>query len=216
MVPTTTSPSLSALAELLLFGAGGHARVVADALIQAEPALRAVASDRDPARCQGELLPGLRLCAIQEAEAMHGMPVHIAIGANVAREREARAWGIERLRTVVHPAATVSLYARLQPGCFVAAGAVVGPQADIGTSAIVNHGAVADHDVHIGAFAHVAPKAALGGGVRIGRRVLVGAGAVVLPGISIADDVLVGAGAVVCVPLLEVGTYVGVPARRIA
>ena len=89
------------------------------------------------------------------------------------------------------------------------------PGARVGRGVIVNHGAVVDHDVVLGAFCHVAPNATLGGGVHIGRRVLVGAGAVVLPGITIADDVVIGAGAVASAPLLEAGTYAGVPARKI-
>lgn len=49
----------------------------------------------------------------------------------------------------------------------------------------------------------------------MGQRVLIGAGAVVLPGVTIADDVTIGAGSVVPDNIVEPGTYVGMPARRI-
>lgn len=208
----------STLANLLVFGAGGHARVVADALALAIPELRRVGSDRDPARCQGMLLPGVPLVLpehVNDALAPNAK-VHVAIGVNAAREREAIIWGLQRLYTVVHPAASVSPYARIESGAFVAAQAVVGPQAYVGQGAIVNHGAIVDHDVQVGDFAHVAPNAALGGGARIGLRVLLGAGAVVLPSVYIADDAVIGAGAVVCESVIEAGTYIGVPARRVA
>lgn len=207
------------LRTLLLFGAGGHARVAAD-MAALMPAVwgRLVASDRNPARCIGELLPGIPLVPLAMAqEIARGLDarVHVAIGDNAAREREGQAWGMDRLASLQHPQASVSRHALLQAGCLVAAQAVIGPGALIGAGAIVNHGAVVDHDVQVGAFAHVAPNATLGGAVRIGQRVLVGAGAVVLPGLALADDVVIGAGAVVCVSLDASGVYAGVPARRV-
>ena len=220
VVPAPFAPhplpaAAAAPASLLLFGAGGHARVVADAALLCEGRGRIFGSDRDPLRCRGELVPGVDLLLVGDAMLRDLSAVHIAIGSNAAREKEAGAWGHERLATVMHPAAMVSPLAAIGRGCFVAAGAIVGPGALLEMGVIVNHGAVVDHDVQLGAFCHVAPNATLGGSVRVGQRVLVGASAVVLPGIGIADDVVVGAGAVVRAPLLSAGTYVGVPARKI-
>jgi sugar O-acyltransferase (sialic acid O-acetyltransferase NeuD family) len=199
---------------LVILGAGGHGRVVADAAL-AQGAFGAVlASDRDPQRCHGELLPGVRILPLEEA---HALPcaLHVAIGSGAAREREASAFGERSLATVVHPRAVVSPHAHVGGGSFVAAQAVVAPGARLGTCVIVNHGAVVDHDVQVGDFSHVAPLAALGGGARIGRHVLVGAGACVLPGVNICDGVTLGAGAVVPAPIAEPGVYAGVPARRV-
>ena len=202
-------------AGLLIIGAGGHGRVVADAVLLARPGTRLCASDRDPARCVGELLPGVPLLIADAASAMLAAGVHIAIGGSAARELEANSWGLERLVTVVHPQASVSTHARLEPGCFVAAAAVVAPGAWLGACTIVNHGAVVDHDVEVGAFTHVAPGVVLGGAAKVGKRVLLGAGAVVLSSCTVCDDVVVGAGAVVLADLTEAGTYVGIPARRV-
>ena len=206
-----TFPSTAAL---LVFGAGGHGRVVADAALLCSHWSSVTASDRNPTSCQGELLPGVPLVAVASVPRLAGF-VHIAIGSSAARENEAASWGPDRLATVLHPASTVSPFSRLAAGCFVAAGAVVGPAASVGCCVIINHGAVVDHDVEIGAFSHIAPNASLGGHVKVGRRVLIGAGAVVLPSMVIGDDVTVGAGAVVSTHLLEAGTYAGIPARRI-
>ncbi len=209
------SSEADASATLLLFGAGGHARVVADAALAGMVWGVVFGSDRDALRCSGELVPGVTLLLAGDAMQKDFPNFHVAIGKNAQREKEATAWGQERLATVTHPAAMVSPLAVIGPGCFVAAGAIVGAGAILETGVIVNHGAVVDHDVQLGAFCHVAPNATLGGAVRIGRRVLVGANAVVLPGVVIVDDVVIGAGAVVNVALLEAGTYVGLPARKI-
>jgi sugar O-acyltransferase (sialic acid O-acetyltransferase NeuD family) len=200
--------------SLLLFGAGGHARVVADAALGQGGWSVLVASDRDPQKCSGELLPGIELVALQRALALDAA-VHVAIGNNTARELESAALGAGRLVTVMHRDASVAPTALLSPGCFVAARAVVAPLARLGTGVIVNHGAVVDHDALVGDFTHVCPGAVLGGAVRLGKRVLVGAGAVVLPGMAVADDVVIAAGCVVNKPLDEAGTYAGIPARRL-
>lgn len=200
---------------LLIFGAGGHGRVVADAA-RASGTTGLLASDRNPALCQGELLPGIPLHRPDAPAPAQATSVHVAIGHNAARERESQALGPQRLRTVCHPAASVSPFAQLGAGSFVAAQAVVAPGARLGLGVIVNHGAVVDHDCRVGDFAHIAPGAVLGGGVRIGNRVLLGAGAVVQPGLTVVADAVIGSGTVVCQNIDTPGTYVGVPARRIS
>jgi sugar O-acyltransferase (sialic acid O-acetyltransferase NeuD family) len=206
--------SLPPVTSLLIFGAGGHGRVVADSALLAGHWRRVLASDRDPARCSGELLAGVALLHPDEASAA-ATAVHVAIGNAASREKEVATLAAGRLATVAHPQASVSGHAVLGPGCFVAAQAVVAPGARLGTAVIVNHGAVVDHDVTVGDFSHVAPLAALGGGVQVGRRVLVGSGARILPGVRVGDDVVIGAGAVVVDHLAEPGVYAGVPARRV-
>ena len=201
---------------LVILGAGGHGKVVADAALASGRWSRVVATDRNPARWQGDLLPQVPLLSLQQALGLPGAVFHIAIGAADDREREASLLlGGREFATVVHPAATVSPWVQVERGCFLAAQCVVAPGASLASNVIVNHGAVIDHDVQVQEFSHVAPRAALGGGVRVGRRVLVGAGASVLPGLRICDAAVIGAGAVVIAAILEPGVYAGVPARRV-
>ncbi len=199
---------------LLIFGAGGHGRVAADAALETALWSRVLATDRNPDRCHGELLPGVAVLPVAEAFALADA-VHVAIGDAAGRQREASALGAKPFATVIHPRASVSTHAVMGPGCLVAAQAVVAAGARLGQSVIVNHAAVVDHDVHVGDFSHIAPLVALGGAVHIGARVLVGSGATILPGVRVADDVVIGAGAVVSSNLTEPGRYAGVPARRI-
>lgn len=208
------SKPLRSPAPLIVFGAGGHGRVVAEAAMLEDRWHSIHASDRSLPTGKGELLPGINLL---DADAVLTLDpaIHIAIGNNQAREKEAMAWGHERLASVVHPAASVSQFSSMASGCFVAASAVVGPMAVVGMGVIVNHGAVIDHDVEVGAFSHIAPNASLGGHAKLGQRVLIGSGAVVLPSVVICDDVIVGAGSVVNANLQEPGTYAGLPAKKI-
>lgn len=199
---------------LLIFGAGGHGRVLVDAALLVRQFKRIVVSDRKLFEHQSELLPGIQLLTPDTALEL-GALIHIAIGNNHFRQKEARAFGSERLITVIHPAAVVSAFSTVGVGCFVAAGCVVGPMAEVGMGVIINHGAVVDHDVIVGSFSHIAPNASLGGHAKLGKRVLIGSGSVVLPSVVICDDVTVGAGSVVNADLLESGTYAGLPAKKI-
>lgn len=197
-----------------LIGAGGHGRVVADALVSAgvDAATIIVRDSRAGLTMLG------RPVATPEVDAtMVSHWFHIAIGVGTIRARlhmAALAVGARPLR-VVHPSAILALDAVLGDGVLVAAGTVIAPGATIGDGTIINHGAVVDHDCRVGDFCHIAPNAALGGEVGIGDRVMIGAGAVLLPGITIADDVTIGAGAVVLRTIGERGTWVGNPARRL-
>ncbi|MDD2177169.1 acetyltransferase [Acidovorax sp. D2M1] len=210
-MPIEASQRLS----LLIFGAGGHARVVADALQQAHADWLLVASDRNDQLCRGELLPGIPLEAVNSLEPWSGA-LHVAIGDNRAREKESMQLGLHQLVSVVHPRASVSPHSTVAEGCFVAAQAVIAPGVVLGRSVIVNHAAVVDHDCTVGAFTHIAPGAVLGGGAYIGSRVLIGSGATVLPGRVICDGAVIGSGAVVCHDIQQASTYIGVPARSVS
>jgi sugar O-acyltransferase (sialic acid O-acetyltransferase NeuD family) len=199
---------------LVILGAGGHGRVVADAALASGKWAAVVATDRDPSRCHGELLPGVPCLPLAEATARPHGRIHVAIGKPADRERECAPF-LDRLGTVVHPSASVSPQAQVGAGSFVAAHAVVAPGATLAVAVIVNHGAVADHDAQVGAFAHLAPRAAVGGGCGIGAHVLLGSGACVLPGVRITGGCVIGAGAVVHRDVTECGVYAGVPVRRL-
>jgi sugar O-acyltransferase (sialic acid O-acetyltransferase NeuD family) len=197
-----------------LIGAGGHCKVVLDALLESGGDLAAIrVRDGRAGRSGGDLL-GAPVETPEVVDALAGQDFHVAIGAVEARARlyaEAAAAGGRPL-TVRHPSARVSRFAEIADGAFLAALSVVGPSARIGRAVIVNHGAVVDHDCEVGDFTHLAPNCSLGGGVRVGERCLIGAGAVVLPGLSIGDGATIGAGAVVTRDVASHQTWTGVPA----
>lgn len=197
---------------LWLVGAGGHARVVLDALREEDGIAVGVMDDRPCA----DLL-GLPVLSPIVPARVQGARFHVAIGSNRARQqwqqRLLDAGGVAY--TVVHPRAVVSRHVELGAGSFVAAAAVVAAGATVGDAVIVNHGAIVDHDNCIGDGCHIAPNATLGGGVVLGQRVLVGAGAVILPGVRVGRDVVIGAGAVVRHDVADDLVMAGVPAYEI-
>lgn len=201
-------------APVVVVGAGGHARVVAEAL-----ASHTVAGYLAPADTDVPAL-GRRLGSDDDIDELGAAGHEFALGIGfvdrAGAERRARLIGRlggVTLVAVAHPRSTVSPSAVLEPGAFVAAGAVVGTAAHVGRAAIVNTGAVVDHDCHLGVNVHIASGATLAGGVTVGDHTLVGAGATVRQGITIGTRAVVGAGAVVIDDVPDGATALGVPAR---
>lgn len=190
-----------------IYGAGGHGKVVLDALQKSGHTCIGFIDDKP-------LQEWARLPVISPASMPTDAGLHLAIGNSAIREKLVRALVNHTFFNVTHPTVTVAATARLaNGGSFFAANAIIGPDAIVGRHTIVNHGAIIDHDCVVADFCHIAPNATLGGGVSIGKHVLIGAGAVILPGVQIADHVTIGAGAVVTKNIVHAGTYVGVPAK---
>lgn len=202
---------------IVLFGAGGHAKVVFDALRASVHDLSGLlVVDEDPG-LRGQDFLGLPIAPGAACAGLGKFRFHVAIGRNDVRravsERLAGRGGAAL--SVVHPGALVSPLARHEPGTFLAAGCILAPDSSVARGVIVNHGAIVDHDCTVGAYSHIAPNVTLGGKVSIGAGVLVGAGAVVLPGVSIGDGAVVGAGAVVTRDVAAYETVAGVPGRTL-
>lgn len=202
------------LTSVLVVGAGGHGRVVVDALEDLQLYGRLVIADADASKA-GQLFQAAY--KIELLDNWNSLPadVHVAIGDNAARGHViARALQEgRRLVAVVHSRAVLSRHSAVGDGSFVAANAVIGPAVRIGVGVIVNHGAIVDHDCMVGSYSHIGPNASLGGGCVIEDGVLVGAGATVLPGCRIGKSSIVAAGAVVVSDVGDGVTVMGVPAR---
>jgi acetyltransferase EpsM len=204
--------------KLILWGAGGHGKVVLD-IAMAMGAFSGYAFvDDDPARAGGEfcgrpVFPTLE--SALRAASPDGASVVIAIGSNAARATcagMARERGHE-LAVLVHPTAIISPSARVGAGTVVMPRAVVNAGAEIGENCIINTAAVVEHDCRVGDHAHLSPGVLLGGAVTVEPLVHLGLGAIALPGSVIEARAVVGAGAVVLRGVPRGETVVGVPAR---
>lgn len=164
---------------LLILGAGGHGRAVAEAaLLSGQWQSVRFLDDRWP---EASDLYGIPLVGKPDDVARFAGAGHAAIAAvgnNALREKwsEAiRAAGLS-LATVIHPRAFVSEGATVERGVAVMAMAMVGVGAVLGRGAIVNANATVDHDAVLGAFAHLGVGVQLAGGVKVGARAWLQAG----------------------------------------
>jgi sugar O-acyltransferase (sialic acid O-acetyltransferase NeuD family) len=207
--------------DVIIVGAGGHAAVLADALLLTGRRILGFV-DSDASRW-GQSLCGLSVIGGDEVLASYDpATVHLANGIGGAKGEGLRARVQQRLEalgwqftTVRHPSAAISPLAQLGPSVQLMAQSVVQPGAQLGAGCIVNSAAVVEHDTLVGDFVHVACNATLCGGVEVGAGSHIGAAAVVLQGVRLGQATVVGAGAVVLEDFEGGGTLVGVPARPV-
>lgn len=187
--------------QLILLGAGGHAKVVSELARAAGweiTGFLAPRSDRSVDNLGAPLLgDGANLDADPSWLANHDMFPAIGEGEVRWREFVRLAAAGARVPSLVHPSAIVSPSAQIEAGAVIMAGAIIQADSVIGPAAIINTGAHVDHDCQVGAGAMIAPGAVLCGGVHVGDHAFVGAGAIVVPGIQIGRSAFVGAGTVV-------------------
>ncbi|MET4221798.1 sugar O-acyltransferase (sialic acid O-acetyltransferase NeuD family) [Bradyrhizobium sp. LB8.2] len=194
--------------SLIVLCAGGHARVVIEALLSRGIRPDGVI-DRDAARV-GEKLGGIPITgsdddilkmSAEKVELVNGLGNRASRSDSGLSGRRAlfgrfAALGY-KFPVISHVSAVIASDAKLGDGAQVMAGAVIQPAARIGQNVLVNTRAVVEHDCVVGDHAHVAPGAVLCGGVSIGESAHVGAGAVVLVGVNVGAGAIVAAGAVV-------------------
>lgn len=200
------------MADVIIIGAGGHARVIADIVL-----------------CQGHRVLGF-LDDSPTATGAYGIPVlgkvedyihypqaRFLIGIGNAAVRQKLASTLEGVtwHTAIHPTAVISrLGVSIGEGTVVMANAVISPGTRIGSHCIINSAAVVEHDNDIGSFVHISVGTRTAGAVTVGDRTWVGIGAAISNGLTVCGDCMIGAGAVVVKDIDVPGTYVGVPARR--
>lgn len=200
--------------EVRLYGAGGHAQVVADTLATEGRHVSVFYDDRASGHHPAARDVEVGVLRRPSRFPHDGPPVIVAVGDNRAR---ADLVGLLRTEftTAVHARAVVSRSATIGAGTVVFAGAVVQPNTTVGEHVIINTSASVDHDNVIGDYAHISPQVALAGHVEIGVGTHIGAGAVVIPGVRVGRWCRVGAGAVVLRDVPDHSTVVGNPGRVI-
>ncbi|MBD1390507.1 acetyltransferase [Neiella sp. HB171785] len=207
------------MTRLVILGAGGHGKVVAD--------VAQLSQDYDKLLFLDDAFERIGECA--------GLPVagplsdfsryinehthfFVAMGSCAGRQ----SWlqqllaAKAQLATLIHPTAIIAHSVVIESGVLICAGAIINPDSKIGLGVIINTGATIDHDCVIGAYSHVCPGVSIAGMVHVGELCWLGIGANVIQLITIADHCTLGAGATLIHSTQAGQTLVGVPARPIS
>lgn len=192
--------------QVVIIGAGGHGKVVADIVTAAGDTVVGFLDDVVDKKnvlgavCSAGNYPDCRFV--------------IAIGNNAVRKQIAQAQNLPWY-TAIHPSAVISPSAIIGEGSVVMPGVVVNADAKVGCHCILNTGAIVEHENWIEDYVHLSPRAALGGNVIVGERTHIGIGACVKNNTAVCGGCVIGAGAAVVNDVEEPGVYTGVPARRL-
>ena len=193
--------------RLIIVGASGHGKVVADiAALNGYEEIVFLDDADDVKECAGRPVVG------KTTEAPEGS-VFVAIGNSEIRRRLMEQYRDRKQPTLIHPSAVIAKSAEIGEGTVVVAGAVINPYARIGKGVIVNTGSSIDHDCVVEDNCHVSVGAHLCGTVRIGEGTRIGAGATIINDVAICGGCVIGAGAVVVRDISLAGTYIGIPAK---
>ncbi|MFD2044559.1 acetyltransferase [Ornithinibacillus salinisoli] len=202
--------------KLLIIGASGHGKVVADIALQMNRWDRIFFLDDNESI---GLSMGIEVIGTSDDLFAHidDYDVFVGIGNNITRQKiylmleKAGA----SIPVLIHPNAVIGNQVDIGNGTAVMAGAVINCCSKIGKGCIINTGSTVDHDNYIEDFVHISPGVHLAGTVKVGKGSWIGIGSVINNNLNITSDCNIGAGAVVIKDIPEPGVYVGVPVRRV-
>ncbi|WP_243356696.1 acetyltransferase [Bacillus litorisediminis] len=202
--------------KLLIIGASGHGKVVADIALKMNKWESIAFLDDD--EC---IISSMGLKVIGKSEdAFNYIRDHdilVGIGNNATRQKlyEMLDKVGASIPVLIHPKAVIGEHVEIGKGTTIMAGAVINCCTSIGKGCIVNTGSTIDHDNKIEDFVHISPGVHLAGTVQIGQGSWLGIGSVVSNNVTITSGCRVGAGAVVVKDITDSGVYVGVPAIKL-
>ena len=207
--------------KLAIWGASGHARVVAEIIrLQQQYEIVAFLDDIHKEKYGSEFCGAIIVGGAEKIEKLRQNGVRnlfLAIGDNKARLRLSEMAIKEGFKrpSFIHPSAVVASDAQIGSGTVVCAGAVVGPKSILGSHVIINTCASVDHECAIEDGVHIGPGAHLGGRVSVSRGAWVGIGATISDRVCLGEGSIIGAGAVVLKDIPPRVVAYGIPAKVI-
>ena len=208
--------------NILIFGSGGHAKVIVD-IIEKQEEFN-IAGFIDGYKEKNSVIMGYRVIGdefslediIVSNEIYGGI---IGIGDNLirAKVRDKIIKIIPNFKFVncIHPKSILGKDATLGVGNVLMAGAIINSSTRINNHCILNTNSSIDHDCLMSDFTSIAPNATIGGNVKIGDYSAIGIGVNIFHNVNIGYNCIIGGGSLVCHDTKENSIYYGSPSKFI-
>ena len=187
--------------EYILIGAGGHSKVIRDALSLEGKSVKGFFDDNQDDQKAGGIQYYGKIADILKCSngfiAEHKFI--IAIGNNSIRKQIGTLLEPKKLRygRAIHPKSIIASDVTIGEGSVILANVVVNSATSIGEHTILNTSSSIDHDNFIDDFVHISPGVHTAGAVEIGEGTHIGIGTNILPMKKIGSWCIIGGGTLV-------------------
>lgn len=199
--------------NLILYGAGGHCKVIIDILLSNNQNCQLSVIDDNP---QQDLILGVNIYKVVDYVISSNQKMILCIGNNIIRKKIANQFLNLSFPKAIHQLGIISPNnVIIGNGTVVMAGSVINPNSTIGKHCIINTGAIVEHDCQIEDYVHICPNVAIAGEVSIGEGTQVGIGSTIIQQLKVGKWATIGAGSVIIEDVPDYAVVVGNPGRII-
>jgi sugar O-acyltransferase (sialic acid O-acetyltransferase NeuD family) len=203
--------------KLLIIGASGHGKVVADIALKMNR-WKYVGFLDDNETIKSSMGLDVLGKSSDVISFIKDYDIFVGIGNNQMRKKIQKKLedAGANIPVLIHPNAIIGEQVEINSGTVIMAGVIINCCTRICKGCIINTGVTIDHDNLLQNFVHLSPGVHLAGTVEVGQGTWLGIGSLVSNNVRISEGCIIGAGAVVIKDITETGTYVGVPVRRVS
>lgn len=202
--------------NVIIIGAGGHAKVIADIVKKSDDKLIGFLDDNEEVQDKVVFDNKKVIGKIPDCMNYKNAEFIIGIGNNKVRKIISDKYSNLKWYTAIHPNAVIANEVIINEGSAIMAGVVINPGTTVGKHCIINTSTSIDHDNIIEDYVHISPGSHLAGTVAVKEGTWICSGVTVINDIIINKNNIVGAGSVVIKNIEEENnTYIGIPARKI-
>lgn len=210
--------------KIIIFGGGGHAKIINDCIHLIKN--YKVAGFIDIKNHETSLNKKLKylgevknLNKIIKGESLKNIFGIAAIGSNITRQKlvlqvnklnKAFQWA-----NIIHPTSIISDSAKIGKGNMFLAGSIICSDTKINNHVSINTGTHLDHDNIFLDFSSTGPGVATGGNVKVGKLSFLGIGSTIKHNISIGNNTVIGGQSFVNKNCNSDSLYYGVPAKKV-
>ena len=185
--------------KVIIFGAGGHAKVIADIVVKSNDKVIGFLDDNIDKQNNivynnRKVIGTINKDIINKYRDAYFI---IGIGDNEIRKRISDEYPDLNYYTAIHPSDIIGNEVEIDKGTTIMAGVVINPGTKIGKHCIVNTSASLDHDNDLDDYVHISPGAHLAGTVKIKEGTWICTGVTIINNITINSWNIIAAGATI-------------------